>query len=401
MKPSRAAAKAWPCLALAFALSLSIPAALSSCAGRGAPGQPAAGGAAGPSADGQGGSDEALLQARAKELALRLPVVDTHIDYPEVRKPAEDLLLGTSGNFDHPRAVAGGLDAAFLSIFVPAEDEEAGKAFAKAEERLSLIEADLAAHPEALALAASPEEVARNAAAGRLSLALGLENAAPIEGRLERVAAFRKRGVSYVTLCHLKNNHVCDSANDESGPRWGGLSPFGRELVAELNARGVMVDLSHVSEAAFWEALALTKAPPIASHSGLRSFTPGFERNLSDEMLAALAAKGGVVQIPFGSSFLSEKYRQTMSYMALATVRDVALVVDRAVQVAGVDHVGIGSDFDGVGFSLPRELRDVSMYPNLVRELLRLGYSEEAIGKILGGNILRVWGEAIGAGRLP
>jgi membrane dipeptidase len=193
-----------------------------------------------------------------------------------------------------------------------------------------------------------------------------------------------------------------------------------------MNRVGIMVDISHVSDAAFWQTLEVTRVPVIASHSSARKFTPGFERNMSDEMIVALAKNGGVIQINWGSSFLTEKanaystkfwetrkawakehgfdadspevkayakeYREENPY-PYATLAEVADHFDHVIELAGVDHVGLGSDFDGVGDSLPVGLKDVSQYPNLVAEFLRRGYSEADIAKILGGNLLRVWGE--------
>ena len=338
--------------------------------------------------------DPAALQALARELTARLPVVDTHIDFPEVAKPYEDIVQGTSGNFDYPRARLGGLNLAFLAAFVPPEDETAGTAFAKAEERIDLVRNAAAAHPAELALVLSPEEAFAAFEAGRLGLAVGMENAAPLEGRLDRLEYFRDRGISYIGLVHAEDNHVCDSSTDPDAKHlWGGLSPFGREVVLEMNRLGIMIDVSHVSDEAFRQILELSSAPVIASHAGLRSRTPGFERNLSDEMVKTIADSGGVVQLAFGSLFLKDEYRKTYSAADLATVREAADAIDRAVKIAGADHVGFGSDFDGVAYSLPKQLSDVSMYANLVRELLALGYGKEDLAKILGGNLLRVWAE--------
>jgi membrane dipeptidase len=257
---------------------------------------------------------------------------------------------------------------------------------------------------------------------------MGMENGAPIEGNLANLTHFAERGIRYITLAHSRSNHIADSSYDPVR-RWGGLSPFGRELVRAMNRAGVMIDVSHVSDAAFYDVLATSAVPVVATHSSARHFTPGFERNMSDDMIRALGAHGGVIQINFGSSFLtreanrwradfaaararaaaarqaagghaadddgwdeafSEQYRKDHPY-PFASVEDVLDHIDRVVMLAGVDHVGIGSDFDGVGPSLPAGLKDVSSYPNLVEGLLRRGYSEAAISQILSGNLLRVW----------
>ena len=249
-----------------------------------------------------------------------------------------------------------------------------------------------------------------------------MENGAPIESELLRVQFFYDRGIRYITLTHSKTNHISDSSYDEN-IQWGGLSDFGRQLIREMNLVGVMVDISHVNDEAFYQAIETSNTPVIASHSSLRHFTPGFERNVNDDMLKTLAKKGGVIQINFGSSFVSEApglyFDQMKDYLSkhvldienapkedvdnareefmennpfpFASVSIVADHIDRVVNLVGVDHVGLGSDFDGVGDSLPEGLKDVSMYPNLINELISRGYSKEDLKKILSGNLLRVW----------
>jgi len=249
---------------------------------------------------------------------------------------------------------------------------------------------------------------------------MGLENGTPIGGSFDKLQHFYDRGIRYITLAHAKSNHIADSSYDKKR-QWNGLSPFGKTLIPEMNRLGIMIDISHVTDEAFYQALAISKAPIIASHSSLRKFTPGFERNMSDEMLTALAKKGGVLQINFGSSFVTaeankwkkalddeierlgledsgkvkefkDQYRikHPLPYATLAQVLDH---FDHAKNLVGIDHIGIGSDFDGVGDSLPTDLKDVSFYPQLIQGLLDRGYSEAEIAKILHGNILRVWRE--------
>ena len=185
-----------------------------------------------------------------------------------------------------------------------------------------------------------------------------------------------------------KSNHISDSSYDEN-KNWGGLSPFGRKVVPEMNKQGVMIDISHVSDAAFYEVLELSKTPVIASHSSLRHFVPGFERNVSDDMLKKLALNGGVIQICFGSEFIAEKKKYPE---LVVTVEDVANHIDRVKDLVGIDHVGIGSDYDGWR-NFPVGLEDTSSYPNLIKELLKRNYSKSEIKKILGENLLRVWTE--------
>ncbi len=371
------------------------------------------------------GGDE--VQARAIELARELIIVDTHIDVPyRLTEQMQDVSARTDGgDFDYPRAVEGGLNAAFMSIYVPASTQEQGGARALAEELITMVEGIAAAHPDKFAIARSPAEVRRHFAQGLLSLPLGMENGAPLEGDLANLAHFPRRGIRYITLTHSANNAICDSSYAEQR-KWNGLSPFGREVVLEMNRLGVMVDVSHVSDEAFWQVMEVSRAPVIASHSSCRRFTPGFERNMSDEMIVKLAERGGVIQINFGSTFIEEQYNResiarwfavgklleehgltredaegrrlaeqyaTDHPLQVATLSDVADHFDHVVQLVGVDHVGIGSDYDGVGDSLPTGLEDVSKYPNLIAALLRRGYTDQDIEKLAGANLLRVWSE--------
>jgi membrane dipeptidase len=333
------------------------------------------------------------LQMEAESLAARILIADSHIDYPEMSKPTDDLTKGVVGHFDFPRARRGGLKAAFMAIYVAPEEDAKGLATQTADARIQLVESLVKRWPTACALARTPTEVRKNAAAGRLSLPMGMENGAPLGENLGNVQRYYDQGIRYITLCHMKNNQLCDSSTDTSAT-WKGLSPFGRKVVVEMNRLGMMIDVSHTSDDTFAQVLALSKAPVIASHSSCRTFTApgtfGYKRNLSDNMIRALAKKGGVIQINFGSIFLGNDYGK---YGVVSDVKDVAAHIHHAIQVAGVDHVGIGSDFDGVGHSVPTGLEDVSRYPNLIRELLKLGYGAGDIEKIFGGNLLRVWSE--------
>ncbi len=371
--------------------------------------------------------DAETLQ-RANELARRMIIVDTHIDVPyRLEEEFEDVAGATNkGDFDYPRALAGGLNAPFMSIYIPWWHEDDGTAYAFANELIDMVEGIAAESNGKFAIAYSVADVRRQFQSGIISLPLGMENGAPLEGNLENVDHFHKRGIRYVTLTHSKDNHISDSSYDTSGPRWKGLSKFGKAAVRRMNDVGVMVDVSHVSDDAFYDAIKASKAPVIASHSSCRHFTPGFERNMDDDMLRALAKNNGVIQINFGSAFLTEEANvQAMKkfpimglyqelhgvrsddekYKALnkaydelhpqiyANLDQVLDHFDHVVEIAGIDHVGVGSDFDGVGDSLPVGLKDVSMYPNLVAGLLGRGYSEQDIEKILGGNLLRVWSD--------
>ena len=381
----------------------------------------------GQKSDSGGAEPAADLQVRAQRIAHETILVDTHIDVPyRLNESYEDVSGATEhGNFDYPRAVAGGLDAPFFSIYIPAEYETKGGAGALADHLIDMVDDLIAKHPDKFARARSVADVRSNFAAGKISLAMGMENGAPIAGDLANLRHFYDRGVRYITLAHSKSNHIADSSYD-SVRRWHGLSDFGRTLVGAMNDIGMMIDVSHISDEAFWQVIKLTKVPVIASHSAARHFTPGWERNMSDDMIRALAKNGGVIQVNFGSGFVNAESRvadqaehdASEAYFAdpdveetaaardafernwriahpypYAHLDDVLNVIDHIVGLVGIDHVGLGSDFDGVGDSLPEGLKDVSAYPHLIAGLLKRGYSETDIKKILSGNILRVWSE--------
>ena len=353
-------------------------------------------------------------------------IVDTHIDVPyRIEAKATDISEATEdGDFDYPRAVAGGLNAPFMSIYTPAELEAEGGSKAVADKLIDMVNGFAEQWPEKFAVARSPAEVREQFAAGIIAMPLGMENGSPVEGDLDNLQYFFDRGIRYITLTHSLSNHISDSSYDENR-QWNGLSEFGTEVVKEMNRLGIMVDISHVSDDAFWQVMEISSVPAIASHSSARHFTPGFERNMSDEMIVALAENGGVIQINFGSSFITAEarayatarsdagkeyaaqhselsgedlYRQYPAIYAaehgpfpFASLDNVLDHFDHVVALTSVDNVGIGSDYDGVGDSLPIGLKDVAAYPNLIQGLLDRGYSEADIKKILGENLLRVW----------
>jgi membrane dipeptidase len=367
-------------------------------------------------------TDEALKQ-KANRLAQKFIIVDTHVDVPyRLQEKMEDISVSTEGgNFDYPRAKTGGLNAPFMSIYTPADYEAQGRSKAVADSLIDMVEKFQKDWPDKFAVAKSVAEVKAQFAKGLVSLPMGMENGSPIEGKLENLRHFYQRGIRYITLAHGKSNHLSDSSYD-STRQWHGLSPFGKQVVAEMNRLGIMIDVSHISDEAFYQVMQLSKAPAIASHSSCRYFTPGWERNMDDEMIKALAKNGGAIMINFGSSFVNDAYRTTEDKMwkyfvanklnsnseegkayakkfraennlGYADISDVVMHIDHVVKLVGVDHVGFGSDFDGVGDSLPTGLKDVSHYPNLIYELLKKGYSEKDIEKICSGNLLRVWAE--------
>ncbi|HMJ50898.1 MAG TPA: dipeptidase [Polyangiaceae bacterium] len=386
---------------------------------------------AAPSANAARAEPSPALVAKAKDLTHKFIVLDGHVDLPwrldESRDQdgsiSEDVSHRTpKGDFDWERAREGGLSAPFMSIYVPSKYENAG-AKKIADRLIDMVTGFAQKWPDKFALAKSPSEVRTNFAAGKVSLAMGMENGSPIEHDLANVRHFHERGIRYITLTHSKDNHISDSSYDEKHTHKG-LSDFGKQVVAEMNRLGIMVDVAHVADDTFWQVMDLSKVPVIASHSSCRHFTPGFQRNVSDDMLQALAKHKGVIQINFGSGFIDAQAQKQQDEMRkevetilkskgldfgdakakpilaefrashphrFATVEQVADHIDHVRKLVGIDHVGLGSDFDGVGDSLPSGLKDVSQYPNLVRVLLERGYSEQDIEKVCSGNVLRVW----------
>ncbi|RIW16347.1 membrane dipeptidase [Algoriphagus lacus] len=376
-------------------------------------------------------TDEERLKA-ATEIARSTIMVDGHVDLPyrmkvggfTLQREILDVSVRTpDGNFDFPRSKEGGLDAPFMSIYIPAVNQKIpGASKALADSLILMTERLASAFPDKFAMAYSPADIEANFAKGLISLPMGMENGAGIEDDLANLEYFHKRGIRYITLTHGTDNLIGDASYDTTGTH-GGLSPFGEEVVREMNRVGIMVDLSHVSDNTFKDALAITKVPVIASHSSVRKFTPGFERNMSDELIQAMAKNGGVMMINFGGSFIDSAYaagadkvrehivnwlaennltRQDSAAQAyiqeytaqnnpFPTVQKVADHIDHVKNLVGIDYIGLGSDFDGVGDSLPTGLKDVSMYPNLIAELLKRGYSKEDIEKICYKNIFRVW----------
>ena len=351
-------------------------------------------------------------------------VVDTHYDTPTLMLES-GLDVGhktDQSDVDFIRMSEGGVGAAFFAAFSPNGSDLKNPA-RKVLEMIDEVYRQVERYPDLAAMAFSADEIVDIHRKGKLAILLGIENGGAIEGSLRLLRDFQRLGVRYVTLTHNSNNDICDSATAEK-PRWNGLSDFGREVVREMNRLGMIVDVSHISDASFYAVLELSRAPVLASHSSARALCP-VPRNMSDEMIRALAAKGGVIQINFYSSFLDfgyskkaevvdrnlkpemarlkEKYKDDRSgYMAAAIGLwkknapppppiDVLINhIDHVVKLAGADAVGLGSDFDGAG-GYPQGLEDVRGYPLITYRLLKKGYKEEDIRKILGGNLLRLF----------
>ncbi|MCK4264275.1 MAG: membrane dipeptidase [Candidatus Aminicenantes bacterium] len=379
--------------------------------------------------------DEEALKARAREIHDKVLTVDTHCDTP-MRMARGEWDIGQrhepgqrrSGKIDLPRMAEGGLDAEFFAAFVGQGaliPEGRAKAKQRADLLIDAIHKMCEDYPDLVGLATTPEDAYRLEREGKRAAFIGMENGYPIGKDISLVEKFYERGVRYITLCHGSDNDICDSSTDRRNPEDNGLSDFGKEVVAECNRLGIMIDVSHISDKSFFDVVELTKAPVIASHSSVRTLC-NHPRNLSDEMLRALTANGGVIQICFVSSFvkeskpnperekaiaelrekygslrevkdeaLQEKIRKEYTeifekYPAeRATLKDLVDHIDFVVDLIGVDHVGIGTDFDGGGGI--EGCDDVSEMSNITEELLRRSYSEEDIQKIWGGNLMRVF----------
>jgi membrane dipeptidase len=368
---------------------------------------------------------DAEMKIKANELAQKYMIVDTHQDVPyRLIKKMEDISQRTEeGEFDYPRARQGGLDVVFMAVYVPHEYEERGGARDFANMIIKTTQGLAQTWPDKFVMAGWVADVKEQFSDKKISIVMGMENGSPIEGNLDNLKYFYERGIRYITLVHSKCNHICDSSFDEQR-KWNGLSPFGIEVVSEMNRLGVLIDVSHVSDETFYQIIKLSKAPVAATHSSCRYFTPGWERNMDDEMIKLLAEKGGVIQINFGSMFVSEQInkvykdrrKKVLEYIEAnnlegeardeyfkayakenplgdADISDVVANIDHVVKLVGIEHVGLGSDFDGVSGQLPVGLKDVSCYPNLIYELLKKGYTEADIKKICSDNFLRVWSD--------
>ena len=380
-----------------------------------------------PAAQGNESAEAAALGVSPAALRLhrRALVLDTHIDTPQRLAFEERFDLAarnTNGHVDIPRMRDGGLDAAFFSIWFPGT-VTGPAAVRRALGLIDEVREAVRANASDLTLATSVGDIRRANADGKIAILLGMEGGHMIDDDLRMLRNYAALGVRYLTLTHSRHTNWADSSGQTPATH-GGLTPFGREVVLELNRLGVMVDVSHVSDETFEDALSVSRAPMIASHSSCRAISNN-ARNMTDDMLRAIAAKGGVVMINYHVPFLSEAFRtgalaaavveQTqkinkscgddescailgvgdlnrslMESGALPRVSWEAIVdhIDHAVKVAGIDHVGLGSDFDGA--TMPIGMDDVSRLPRLTDGLLKRGYSEAHVEKILGGNFLRV-----------
>jgi membrane dipeptidase len=368
-----------------------------------------------------------LAQASpARVIHDRAIVIDTHADTTQRLIFDPKFNIGdrhTDGNVDIPRMRDGGLDAQFFSIWVPS-DVTGPIAVKRAFDQIDAVREMVRTHPRDMAFATTAAEIREAVKQKKIAVLMGVEGGHMIDDDMRQLRNFAALGVRYMTLTHFKNNNWADSSTDT--PAHNGLTPFGKDVVREMNRLGMMIDISHVADKTFYDALALTTAPVIASHSSCRALT-NHPRNMTDDMLRAVAKNGGVVMINYHAAFISEPFRvasekqkgdvvtamsamskkcagneacttmeseridhEAMAKGELPKVTWDAIIahIDHAVQVAGADHVGLGSDFDGA--TMPLGMEDASKLPAITEALLKKGYSEQDVDKILGGNLLRV-----------
>jgi len=314
-------------------------------------------------------------------------LIDSHNDITSFTVDGLDIGKPAPKNMtDIPRLRQGGVGAVFLSIYVAARYTEGNHSANRALQMIDTARHDIIdAHPNDFVFATTADQIEEAHKRGKIAGLMGIEGGHAIEDSLRLLRDYYKLGVRYMTLTWSNTNNWADSSGDIDKPgvqRHNGLTPFGKDVVREMNRLGMMVDISHVADKTFWDALEVSKAPLIASHSACRALA-NVPRNMTDEMIVALAKKGGVVQMNFYCEFL------TTEKPAHATLADVVNHIDHVGKIAGIDAVGIGSDFDGIECA-PQGLDDVSKFPNLTRALLEKGYTASDIRKIYGGNLLRV-----------
>jgi len=366
----------------------------------------------------------------------RAMVIDTHTDAPMVLANRYfDMGMkhqAPASRVDFPRLREGDVDAIFFGLFTTQRErvpERYEESFSLVNRMIDSTYVSVSRYPELVAIATSPADILRISHSGRTAICLGMENGFPLAKDPGRIQILFNRGVRYITLCHTSNNDICDSSTDKKGKEHDGLSEFGKLAVAEMNRLGMIIDVSHISDKAFYDVLEVSKAPVMASHSSVRALCD-HPRNMSDAMIRALAANGGVIQICILGEYIESPDTTSENYLKVDELRKkyndfqfandverqaawraydsidlnfppvlpgIAKAVDHidhVVKIAGIDHVGIGSDFDGGGGL--SDCADVADFPRITAELVRRGYSQKEIDKIWGGNFLRVWGEVEG-----
>lgn len=352
-------------------------------------------------------------------------VLDSHCDTPSQILRLRDLSIDNEyAHVDFPKLKAGGIDGAFFALYIPASlDSDPSAAWAYAMKLYDGVMASLKENHERAALATSREDALKNKERGLFSVFLGLENASPIGNSIEKLQTLYDMGVRYITLCHSGNNEVCDSCATAQ-KRWGGLSPFGREVVAEMNRLGILVDVSHVSDDTFKDVISCSKYPVVATHSCCRALAT-HPRNMTDEMICSLAENGGVIQINFYPVFLDSEFASVLKDSGImergeviehefimdpsdlqkrtawnAVQKELQMLdrpsykliadhIDHVVGLVGINHVGFGSDFDGIEVA-PKGMEDASCFYRILDELRDRGYSEKDLEKMAGENFFRI-----------
>jgi membrane dipeptidase len=339
-------------------------------------------------------AQELAITPAAKEIHFSGLLFDGHNDLPwQMRELAggsfdklDIALRQPKLHTDIPKLKESGLKAQFWSVYVPAETDVTGDALVKTLEQIEIAHAMFRRYPETFEQAKTADDVVRIAKSGKIASMLGVEGGHSMQGSLPILKKFHDLGVRYMTLTHNKNLSWADAANDK--PVHGGLTEFGEEVVREMNRLGMLVDISHVSPGTMRDALRVTKAPVIFSHSSTRALTD-HPRNVPDDILRELPKNGGVVMINFFPGFIVPTEELKRDKKARGTLQNVADHVEHAIKTAGIDHVGLGGDFDGIDRT-PVGMEDVTKYPALTQELVNRGYTREQLHKLLGGNILRV-----------
>jgi len=378
-------------------------------------------------------NEDNKLKKRAKKIHEKILTLDSHCDSPlnlvyknldmSVRHDPHE----TGTKVDYPRMKEGGLDASFFAVFLGQGKRNADsnkKAKEKALKIFGAIHKSVKENPDLVELAIKHDDAYRIEKSDKRAIFIGIENGYPVGKDIKNIEEFYNLGARYITLCHSSNNDICDSSTDKDGAEHDGISAFGEQVVKEMNRLGIMVDVSHVSDKSFYDAVKLSKTPVIASHSSARAICD-HPRNMDDEMLKTLAKNGGVIQLCVlnsyiktppknpqreealnalrkkyndfkdlteeqGANLTKEWYKLQKDFPeVLATVSDAVDHIDHMVKVAGIDHVGIGTDFDGGGGL--KDFFDISEAGNLTYELVKRGYSKKNIEKIWGGNFLRVF----------
>ena len=372
------------------------------------------------------------LWEKAMKIHEKAITVDTHCDTPWALLSSgfniAEQHRAPQSRVDFPRMKEGGLDAEFFAVFTgqkPRTEENYKEVYDKADQMLDSIHSMVKRNKDISELALTANDAVLIEKAGKRAVFIGMENGFPVAKDINRVQEFYDRGVRYITLCHSFHNDLCDSSSDSEAPEHNGVSEFGKKVISEMNRLGMIIDVSHASDKSFFDVVKYSKAPVMASHSSVRSVCT-HDRNMSDEMIKALAKNGGVIQICLLDVYVKEpdtlltrykmeqkirkNYKANYKNMSdeekqkiheqweflqnnyldeLPTVKDLVDHIDYVKKLVGIDYVGIGSDFDGGGGLA--DCMDVSQFPNITYELLKRGYSEAEIKKIWGGNFLRVF----------